>query len=68
MLVAVTCTAEDEAEALMLRGGHEPDDLAGFQRTTTVPGKRAMRQTIQVRMPAGCQCLRQFPFIRMPQC
>ena len=66
MAVAITCTAEDEAEALMLRGGHDTDDMAGSQRATTVPGKRAMRQTIQARLPARRP--RQFPLGRLPQC
>ena len=47
-MVAVTCTADDEAEVMMWRDGHEPGDKAEDAAATTVLGEPALHQTVEV--------------------
>ena len=47
-MVAVTCTAEDEAEVIMWRDGHD-SDAACDGATAMMVGEPAMHQTVEVR-------------------
>ena len=48
VMVAVTCTAEDEAEVMMWREGQGSDDMAYDEGSSTIVGEPALHQTIQV--------------------
>ena len=58
-MVAVTCTAEDEAEVIMWRDGHGCDDAADDVDGPTKMelGEPAMQQSVEVR--GADMCLRQ---------
>ena len=48
-MIAVTCTAEDEAEADLWREDHDSADVAGGGGTAMTLGEPALDQTLQVR-------------------